>query len=380
MRKFNVTGLCIPEEDYMVDISGKIEQIKNLVDGRNYFTINRARQYGKTTTLFLLEKALHDIYTVASISFEGLGEETFESQEKFCPAFLERICGALEFSGTDEEYREKWLDGTITDFKKLNRHIKKLCENKKVVLIIDEVDKTSNNRVFLQFLGMLREKFLARKTGKDYTFHSVILAGVYDIKNIKLKMMSEGSYTPTATEDKTYNSPWNIAVDFKVDMSFAPVEIATMLDEYEKDHNTGMEITEISEKIYFHTNGYPFLVSRICQHIDEELEKNWTTQGVQKAVNIIIDEENTLFDDIYKNLSNNKKLYQMLYNILIAGTSYNFKIGNPIINLADKLGIVKNKNGIVAISNQIFETIIRDYFASIDQMNTKDKAVQNVII
>ena len=34
MRRFNVTGLCVPEEDYMVDISGKIEQIKKLVDDR----------------------------------------------------------------------------------------------------------------------------------------------------------------------------------------------------------------------------------------------------------------------------------------------------------------------------------------------------------
>ena len=35
MRRFNVTGLCVPEEDYMVDISGKIEQIRKLVDGIN---------------------------------------------------------------------------------------------------------------------------------------------------------------------------------------------------------------------------------------------------------------------------------------------------------------------------------------------------------
>ena len=42
MRRFNVTGLCIPEEDYMVDISGKIEQIRKLVDERRYFTISRA--------------------------------------------------------------------------------------------------------------------------------------------------------------------------------------------------------------------------------------------------------------------------------------------------------------------------------------------------
>jgi len=31
MRRFNVSGLCVPEEDYMVDISGKLEQIIKLM-------------------------------------------------------------------------------------------------------------------------------------------------------------------------------------------------------------------------------------------------------------------------------------------------------------------------------------------------------------
>ena len=57
MRRFNVTGVCVPEEDYMVDISGKLAQIRKLVDDRSYFSINRARQYGKTTTLSLLKKS-----------------------------------------------------------------------------------------------------------------------------------------------------------------------------------------------------------------------------------------------------------------------------------------------------------------------------------
>jgi hypothetical protein len=66
--------------------------------------------------------------------------------------------------------------------------------------MIDEVDKTSNNRVYIHFLGMLRDKYLARKDGREFTFQSVILAGVYDIKNLKLKMINEGVYSPTATE------------------------------------------------------------------------------------------------------------------------------------------------------------------------------------
>ena len=253
MKRFNVTGLCIPEEDYMVDITGKIDQIKKLVENRSYFTINRARQYGKTTVLNELRKYLANEYIVIKISFEGLGDEPFESPERFCPVFVKQITSALRFTSVPKGYREKWATHNATNFDELSDHITNMCEDEKVVLMIDEVDRTSNNRVFLHFISMLRDKFLARKSGDDYTFHSVILAGVYDIKNIKLKLITEGLYTPSETENKIYNSPWNIAVKFDVDMSFNPAEIATMLKEYEADQTeqssvyTGMNITDMSE-------------------------------------------------------------------------------------------------------------------------------------
>jgi hypothetical protein len=56
MRHFNTTGLCVPDQDYMVDISDKINRITAMVDQGCYFTMNRARQFGKTTTLNQLEK------------------------------------------------------------------------------------------------------------------------------------------------------------------------------------------------------------------------------------------------------------------------------------------------------------------------------------
>jgi len=58
MREFNVTGLCIPGKHYMVDISEKVRQTATMVEKGQYFTINRARQYGKTTTIRQLEKVL----------------------------------------------------------------------------------------------------------------------------------------------------------------------------------------------------------------------------------------------------------------------------------------------------------------------------------
>ena len=49
-KKFNDTGLCVPHRHYMADTSKKIEQIIRLIEEGEYFTINRPRQFGKTTT------------------------------------------------------------------------------------------------------------------------------------------------------------------------------------------------------------------------------------------------------------------------------------------------------------------------------------------
>ena len=131
--------------------------------------------------------------------------------------------------------------------------------DKPLVLIIDEVDQGGNYEIFLNFLGLLRSKYLVRT--EIPTFQSVILAGVYDIKNLKLKIREELEHQ--------YNSPWNIAADFNVDMSFSPQDIGGMLADYERDARTGMDIQMISGLIYDYTSGYPYLVSRICKLTDE---------------------------------------------------------------------------------------------------------------
>ncbi|MFR5704019.1 MAG: hypothetical protein ACLUD0_20630 [Eubacterium ramulus] len=59
----------------MVDISMRIDTIMHdYIENGQYFTINRARQYGKTTTLYLLERRLQKEYLVLSLSFEAVDE------------------------------------------------------------------------------------------------------------------------------------------------------------------------------------------------------------------------------------------------------------------------------------------------------------------
>jgi hypothetical protein len=370
MRKFNVTGVCIPSKHYMVNINDKLEKIKALIDDGSYFTLNRARQYGKTTTLSLLSELLYNDYICIETSFEGLDDCLFKSPSAFCNMFLQKAHEALMYSSAPDGYADEWLNGEVTDMFQLGLHISKLCKGKKVVLIIDEVDRASSNRLLILFLGMLRDKFLRSQRSRDYTFHSVILAGVADIKNIKYKMINDGAYTPSELEGGMYNSPWNIAVNFNVDMSFNPDEISTMLNEYENDHNTGMDVRTIAEEIHAYTGGYPFLVSRICQCVDRELNKAWTVSGIQNAVNLILLETNVIFDDMSKNLENNPDLYEFLYELLIVGERKRYNTDIPVVRMAIMYGYIKRngtgilnaQSGYARISNKIFETRLSEYF------------------
>jgi hypothetical protein len=355
MRKFNTTGVCDKEEHYMVDISEKLKQIRIMVDEGEYFTINRGRQYGKTTTLLALEEELKDDYMVISISFEGIGCESFATPEAFCGMLLRRMNKKTVFM-----YEQSpWLNPEVVSFEGLSEHISDVCKGRKVVLMIDEVDKSSNNQIFLHFLGMLRTMYLDRK--RFPTFHSVILAGVNDIKNIKQKMITSGTHTQNSGEG-IYNSPWNIAAKFKVDMSFNPVEIETMLSDYESEHSTGTNMTEIAKEIYGYTSGYPFLVSCICKTIDEELDKDWTVNGIQEAIKIILDDnDNTLLGNLIKQIKDNAELAALVRSLVIFGDQRPFNIHDTAINLGVMYGFLERKNGLVTISNKIFEICITSY-------------------
>ena len=364
MKKFNVTGVCVRRKHYMVDISEKMKEIMQMVYGGYYFTINRGRQYGKTTTLFEIEDRLNDSdYICVCTSFEVVACGMFENEHGFCQGFLKHIYSALRYTAPD--YAKLWLDENVTDFNMLSDHITKLCMSKKVVLLIDEVDASSNNQIFLSFLAMLRKKYLARERPNHDTFHSVILAGVYDIKNIKLKLVKEGK-AELKPGERQQNSPWNIAADFNVDMSFNPTEITNMLEEYEKDHQTGMDVPAIANEIHKFTSGYPFLVSRLCKYIDDYLNKNWTVSGVHEAIRIIPTERSTLFDDLIKNLASYQNLYDLLYRIIIRGEKRKYIIYDEDVFLAVTFGYVKRIDNITAISNKIFELMLCEYFVNQD--------------
>lgn len=160
--------------------------------------------------------------------------------------------------------------------------------------MIDEVDSATNYHVFLDFLAMLRGYFLNRDNRP--AFHSVILAGVYDIKNLKLKLRPD--------EEHQYNSPRNIAAEFDIEMSFSNVQIAAMLTE---------------------------------------------------SVKLILKSSVPLFDSMVKHLDAFQDLRDMIEKILYHGKKIPFSPDARSISIGSMFGFLKEVDGQVMIANRIFE-------------------------
>lgn len=292
-KTFNTTAVCIPGEHYMVDISGRLQKIKEMIAAKKYFTINRARQYGKTTTLQALFGYLQSEYYTVLLDFQTFDASKFKDGNIFSIAFAGSFLHALKRNRLSENTAlEKAcadlknaavISNSIFSLKELFECLRDICaaSDKPIVLMIDEVDSASNNQVFLDFLAQLRAQYIERAW--QPAFQSVILAGVYDIKNLKRKLRAD--------EEHKYNSPWNIAADFTIDMSFSQAEIAAMLNEYAKDYGLAFDTGTFAGWIYDYTAGYPFLVSRLCQLLDEKVclmpeyaskKAAWTKDGLMR--------------------------------------------------------------------------------------------------
>lgn len=152
-RRFNITGLCIPSKHYMVDLSGRLEEIRSMVDDGSYFSINRGRQFGKTTILHALTRVLTDRYLVVHLDFQALGSASYKDENTFSVAFCK-------------------------------------SSPKPVVLMIDEVDSASNNQAFLDFLAQLRKRKRL----------------VYMILSSVIKLLSKPSYRHIFTHKKSVST------------------------------------------------------------------------------------------------------------------------------------------------------------------------------
>ena len=317
------------------------------------------------------------------MDFQTFGDAKFKDEHTFSVSFASsflRLLGRNHLA-MPEKMKEaiaalrKCADDRPEGFeqKELFENLGDICDasDKQIVLMIDEADSASNNQVFLDFLSQLRAGYIDRDI--QPTFWSVILAGVYDVKNLKRKLRPEDGHRA--------NSPWNIAADFNVKMSFSKEDIKGMLEEYAADRHIDLNLNEIAGLICDYTSGYPFLVSKLCKMMDEEIpgsiksysgNEAWTKEGVREAVRIILSEKNTLFESMIGKLNDYPELNEMLKELLFTGKSIAYNADDPAVDMAEMFGFIRNHQGVIAVANRIFETRLYNLYLSTAKMQGLD--------
>ncbi|MEA3450572.1 MAG: AAA-like domain-containing protein [Bacteroidota bacterium] len=373
-KEFTDTGLCVPNRHYMVDTTSQLKETIELIERGKYFIINRPRQFGKTTTIHLLEHTpLLKDYLILRMSFEGIGDTYFDNEPAFVDMFVTKIKDELSYLEIKEP--ENILiynkESTFADLKKIIRNFINVMD-KKVLLFIDEVDKSSNNQLFISFLGLLRDKYLLMNEDRDSSFHSVVLAGLHDVKNLKLKLRPD--------EEETYNSPWNIAVSYDVDMTFSAKQIETMLVDYVDATSANMNIAKIAEILYYYTSGYPYFVSKLCKIIAEKIKPSiWTEREIIDAVKLLISEKhNANFDKIIKILEENQELYNITQKILIGRKIFTYNSRAPLTELGELHGIFRaSSDNKIVVFNKIYDEMIMEYMIGKNDLQDDTDIVQS---
>lgn len=75
----------------------------------------------------------------------------------------------------------------------------------------------------------------------------------------------------------------------------------------------------------------------------------------------LLKSDNTLFDDLIKNIENNADLAQMTEQLLFDDATYPFAGSDSVINLGIRFGIFGARKGRLAISNAIFATYLYNH-------------------
>ncbi|MDQ1352189.1 MAG: hypothetical protein QG657_2495 [Acidobacteriota bacterium] len=346
-RFFEKSGSVDSASSYYVPLEKVVNSdnmdMRSMVELGRYFSIFAPRQSGKTTYLNHLCKELQEdpSYVAVILSFQKYkklspGRFYTQVQKKLYFQLIERLthigCQKLDMI-------KSFLDRhDLTDhisFGELFEELNRIIVYKKLVIFIDEFDGIPREELE-NFLSTLRDLYLEYKEVKQKALYSIGLVGIRDIT----KLIVGGV------------SPFNIAD--QVDLP--PFSLKNVRDLYSQyTAETNQPFTEAAvKKIYVETAGQPWLVNRLGTILTVDVKPNVTTpideNDVEKAINILLQEKNDHFDNLYEKA----KLYKETF-IEIVFDNVKYKPDDKDQSWLEQYGLIKKKESKAVVANDIYK-------------------------
>ena len=362
-RYFEKSGLVDPGASYCVPLENVTntdnQDIKTMVDLGRYFSIFAPRQSGKTT---FFEDFCHELEKDTSYVAILLSFQDYKQLEKATvyslieESIFEQLLNRLQNVHCEniEPVRELLNSHGVTDhisFRKLFEKLNKVIPPKKIIIIIDEFDGIPIGELE-NFLTTLRELYQKYKKRTDKALYSVGLVGIRNIT----KLIVGGV------------SPFNIADQVKLP-PFTLKNVRDLYTQYTEETNQPFT-DEAIKKVHEETAGQPWLVNRIGTiltiNIKPETTAPITEEDVEKAIGILLYEENSHFDNITEKAKQYKETF---IDVVFDGVEY--IPGDEEQSLLLTHGLIKAEGKNVQVSNPIYQkrftrTFFRESGAIVD--------------
>jgi hypothetical protein len=313
---FEDAGLVDPRSAYHVDlvrvVNTKNQDLKTMVDRGRYFSIFAPRQSGKTTFFkgFCRRLEKDPLYVPILLSFQdykNLSAQRF--YQLIQKSIYRQLISRLEIVGCPQlDAIKSYLDTHVLSdhisFRELFEELNGIVKQKKIVIFIDEFDGIPRDELE-NFLTTLRELYQEYKESKDKALYSVGLVGIRNIT----KLIVGGV------------SPFNIADQVKL----PPFSLKNVRDLYAQySEETNQPFTEQAvQKVHEETAGQPWLVNRLATILTVEIKPETTEaitqEDVAEAVEILLYEDNSHFDNITEKAKQYKETFM---NLVFNGVEY----------------------------------------------------------
>jgi len=344
---FEDSGIVDPNRSYHVDLENVVntrnQDLKTMVDLGRYFSIFAPRQSGKTTYLedFCHKLEKEPTYVAIILSFQrykDLDKQKFYQliQKDLYIQLINRLdavnCPKL---GPVKAYLDVHNLNDHISFSDLFEELNRVIEFKKIVIFIDEFDGIPINELE-NFLTTLRELYQKYKKHKDKALYSIGLVGIRNITKLVVGGVS----------------PFNIADQVKL----PPFTLNNVRDLYgQYTGETNQTFTEEAvRKVFEETAGQPWLVNRLgtilTVNIKPQSTESITEQDVDKAIDLLLYEDNAHFDNITEKAKTHKETF---VDVVFNGVDY--IPGDEEQALLLTHGLIKAEAQKAVVSNPIYK-------------------------
>jgi len=359
-RFFNTTGLCNPEDHYMVDPFRHLyEDVLRLIENQQYFVVHAPRQTGKTTFLHALAHRLNKDGNYVSVvcSLESAGYPSI-SVEDANAVFIQSLYRMADFF-LEKQYLPPEPGLYPASESLLGKYLTDWCKalEKPLVLLLDEVDALYDD-VLISTLRQLRDGFQTRPRNFP---QSVALVGLRDIREYRLRARADNPSIGAG-------SPFNVKAKSFFIPIFSREEVRGLLDQH--THDTGQAFSDaVFEKLYAYSGGQPWLNNALANEIVAEMLKNDYTREispdmVETAKERLIEQRQTHLDSLTDKI-NDPRVRPIVLSI-VTGEAPAFDGFDDALRYCRDLGIITQDNPI-RFANPIYREIITRILNSILQ-------------